>query len=329
MKSPMRFRHLLFLALLCAMAAMIPAASFAQVSVGVSVHIGPPALPAYEQPPCPEDGYIWTPGYWAWGPAGYYWVPGVWVAPPRVGFLWTPGYWGYGGEVYVWHPGYWGPHVGFYGGLNYGFGYFGVGFVGGEWHGGVFAYNTAVVNVNRTVVHNVYVNNTVIHNTTIVHNHYSFNGPGGVNARPTADEQRWSHELHVQRTPDQSQHQMAASHDPGQRFSENHGRPDHFAAERPMGVNARQERQQDRIDQGVRSGQMTPRETAHVEHQEAAIHNEVRNDRAANGGHLTAQEHHQVEQQQNHESREIYRDKHNDRTDEHPRGGEHEGHGHQ
>src|SRR5579864_628793 len=88
----------------------------AQVSIGVSVRIGPPALPVYEQPPCPGDGFIWTPGYWAWGPDGYFWVPGTWVIAPRVGFLWTPGYWGWGGGVYIWHPGYWGPHIGFYGG---------------------------------------------------------------------------------------------------------------------------------------------------------------------------------------------------------------------
>ena len=58
----------------------------------------PPPLPDYEQPPCPADGYLWTPGYWAWGGGGgYYWVPGTWVQPPRVGVLWTPGYWGFRG----------------------------------------------------------------------------------------------------------------------------------------------------------------------------------------------------------------------------------------
>src|SRR5215470_20148838 len=142
----------------------IPAASFGEVAI--SVNIGPPALPVYEQPPCPEDGYIWTPGYWAWGPAGYYWVPGVWVAPPRVGFLWTPGYWGYAGGVYVFHAGYWGPHVGFYGGVNYGYGYGGVGFVGGRWVGNSFAYNQSVTNVNVTVVHNTYHKTVIVHNTS-------------------------------------------------------------------------------------------------------------------------------------------------------------------
>ncbi len=83
-------------------------------------------------------------------------MPGTWVQPPRVGVLWTPGYWGFVGGVYAFHAGYWGPHVGFYGGVNYGFGYDGVGFVGGRWAGNSFAYNPAVVNVNMTKVHNTY-----------------------------------------------------------------------------------------------------------------------------------------------------------------------------
>ena len=106
---------------------VVSASAFAGVSI--SVNIGPPVLPVYEQPPCPGDGYIWTPGYWAYGPEGYYWVPGTWVMPPTVGVLWTPGYWGWGNGVYIWHAGYWGPHVGFYGGVNYGYGYLGTGSV--------------------------------------------------------------------------------------------------------------------------------------------------------------------------------------------------------
>ena len=163
-----------------------PTASNAQIAVGVSIRVGPPALPVYPQPICPGAGYIWTPGYWAYGPDGYYWVPGTWVVAPAVGLLWTPGYWGWGGGFYAWHAGYWGPHVGFYGGINDGFGYGGVGFVGGEWRGGAFAYNTAVTNVNTTVIHNTYVNNTVI-NKTVVNNNVSYNGgPGGTSARPTS-----------------------------------------------------------------------------------------------------------------------------------------------
>src|SRR6267154_189310 len=114
----------------------------AQVSVGVSVRAGfaPPAIPVYVQPPCPVDGYLWQPGYWAWDPDedDYYWVPGVWIAPPEFGFYWTPCYWGFDNGVYLFHDGYWGPQVGFYGGINYGGGYFGVGFAGGGWYGDRF-----------------------------------------------------------------------------------------------------------------------------------------------------------------------------------------------
>src|ERR1700726_4025946 len=137
----MRIARLIGLILTTVLVSMIPIQSRAQVAVGISVQIGPPALPVYEQPICPGAGYLWTPGYWAYGDDGYYWVPGTWVVAPTVGFLWTPGYWGWGGGGYFWHAGYWGPHVGFYGGVNYGFGYVGVGYLGGGWEGGHFAYN--------------------------------------------------------------------------------------------------------------------------------------------------------------------------------------------
>jgi len=318
MRTFLRLRNLLFLLVLCFIPFAMPGTSFGQISVGVAVHIGPPALPVYAQPPCPQDGFIWTPGYWAYGPAGYYWVPGVWVAPPRVGLLWTPGYWGFAGGVYGWHAGYWGPHVGFYGGINYGFGYGGVGFVGGRWEGGHFAYNTAVVNVNRTVIRNVYVDRTVVNNYG---GHASFNGEGGVNARPTAEEARWSHEEHVAPTSNQMEHEQNFRNDHDALASVNHGEPRTVAMNR---VNGRQFNQQGRIAQGVHSGELTPRETGHLENREANIHNEVHNDRAANGGRLTQQERRQVNRQQNNTSKAIYRDKHNNKTDSHPNGG-HEG----
>src|ERR1700744_5217757 len=192
----------------------------------VTTNEAPPALPEYNQPECPADGYLWQPGYWAYSPvaADYYWVPGVWVAPPSAGLYWTPGYWGYGGGIYRFHVGYWGHSVGFYGGINYGFGYIGVGYVGGEWRSGHFAYNTAVVHVNTVVVHNTYVNTTVIHNTTI-NNRTSFNGQGGIAARPTPAEQAAMHEQHVMPTKDQIVHQQAALGNKGQFANANHGSP--------------------------------------------------------------------------------------------------------
>ena len=320
MRALLRLRNLLFLLVLCFIPFAMPRVSYGQIAVGVAIHIGPPALPVYTQPPCPQDGFIWTPGYWGYGPAGYYWVPGVWVAPPRVGLLWTPGYWGFAGGVYGWHAGYWGPHVGFYGGINYGFGYGGVGFVGGRWDGGHFAYNTAVVNVNRTVIRNVYVDRTVVNNYG---GHASFNGEGGVNARPTAEEERWSHEEHVAPTSNQMAHEQTFRNDHDALASVNHGEPRTVAMNR---VNGRQFNQQGRIAQGVHSGQLTPGETSHLENREANIHNEVHNDREANGGRLTQQERRQVNRQQNNASKAIYRDKHSNKTDSHPNGGNHPEH---
>ncbi|HEX4075302.1 MAG TPA: hypothetical protein VHX49_07880 [Candidatus Acidoferrales bacterium] len=312
MRTILRLRNLLFLLVLCAIPFAMPRTSFGQIGVGVAIRVGPPALPVYAQPPCPEDGFLWTPGYWGYGPAGYYWVPGVWVAPPRVGLLWTPGYWGFVGGAYGWHAGYWGPHVGFYGGINYGYGYGGIGFVGGRWDGGHFAYNTAVVNVNRTVIRNVYVDRTVVHNYG---GHASFNGEGGVNARPTPDEQRWSHEGHVAPTSNQMAHQENFRNDHNALASVNHGEPHTVAMNR---VNGRQLNQQGRIANGAHSDQLTPRETNHLENRESNIHNEVRTDRENNGGRMTQQERQQVNRQQNNTSRAINRDKHNDRTDAHP-----------
>ena len=79
-------------------------------------------------------------------------------------------------------------------------------------------------------------------------------------------------------------------------------------------VNERQRNQQKRIGEGVENGSLTAGETAHLEKQEAAIHHEVKTDRKANGGTLTAQERRQVNRQQNRESKRIYKDKHNGKT---------------
>jgi len=217
-------RTYIFAALLMA----LPAAAFG--GIGISVTIAPPELPVYTQPICPGDGYIWTPGYWAYGPEGYYWVAGTWVLAPQPGLLWTPGYWGFEGGSYLWHAGYWGPHVGFYGGVDYGFGYGGVGFVGGRWDHGHFFYNTAVSRVNVTVIHNVY-------HTEVVHrdvSRVSFNGPGGRNFRPTAEQERFDHERHFERTSVQMQHEHMASTRPDNFASHNHGRPPAPAMSRPM-----------------------------------------------------------------------------------------------
>ena len=83
---------------------------------------------------------------------------------------------------------------------------------------------------------------------------------------------------------------------------------------KPGEVAQRKENQQDRIANGVKSGQLTAGETANLETKEAAINGETRADRAANGGKLTAAEKQQVNHQQNQLSKQIYNDKHNANT---------------
>lgn len=212
---------------------LIPASSFA--GVFISVGFAPPPLVVYEQPPCPQPGLIWTPGYWAYGPDGYYWVPGAWVPAPYEGAYWTPGYWGWGNGLYMWHPGYWGRHVGYYGGINYGYGYFGTGFVGGMWRGPVFAYNTAVMRVNTRVIRNVYVDREVIRTHRIVDNHVAYNGgPGGVMHAPTREERAAMEGPHMAATRFQQQHRDQAMQNHAAYFRNNHGRPSDVVTRHPL-----------------------------------------------------------------------------------------------
>jgi hypothetical protein len=222
------------LMLLALLVSLVPAASYA--GVFVSVGFAPPALPVYDQPPCPEAGLMWTPGFWSYGPDGYYWVPGAWVPAPYEGALWTPGYWGWGSGLYVFHPGYWGRHVGYYGGINYGFGYMGVGFVGGAWRGNVFAYNTAVVHVNDRFVHTTYVDRTIVERNTIVNDrHVAFNGgPGGIRHDPAPEERLADHDQHLGRSSFQTQHVNDAMHDHNAYASHNGGRPSNLVESRPL-----------------------------------------------------------------------------------------------
>src|SRR3984893_16672373 len=202
MRNILPIRSLLFALVMLAKSA----GSSAQIAV--SITIGPPELPVYEQPLCPGDGYLWTPGYWAYGDDDYYWVPGTWVIAPEVGLFWTPGYWGWGGREFVFYDGYWGPHVGFYGGISYGYGYFGHGYEGGRWDKGHFDYNQSVSHVDVSINHNVY--NTRVEDNTRG-SRVSYNGGnGGVNERPKPEEEAAAHQRHLPPLPAQTQHVQAA-----------------------------------------------------------------------------------------------------------------------
>jgi hypothetical protein len=315
----------------------------AQVSIGVSfnIDIAPPALPVYVQPPIPGDGYIWTPGYWAYGDAGYFWVPGTWVMAPQPGYLWTPGYWGFEGGYYGWHEGYWGPHIGYYGGVNYGFGYGGIGFYGGEWRGDHFFYNSAVVNFNggwHPDHDRVYVDrDVVVHNTIVNVNHVSYNGPGGIDRQPTPQERQYSNGPHLQPTSAQMQHQNYAAQDRSQLAAVNHGRPATVAATSPAAYhqvaqqhavaqpissadrstgktynpNTREANQPQRPAQGSYSGQQTSGEAARTNPNQDHVNQQVHNEPTTNGGSLNNQQHQQVSQQPNHNTQQINNQQHN------------------
>jgi hypothetical protein len=246
--------------LFVAAAIAVGAPNASSAAVTVSVAIAPPVLPVYDQPPIPGPGYIWTPGYWAWGAYGYYWVPGIWALPPAVGLLWTPPYWGWSPGGFAFHAGFWGPTVGFYGGINYGFGYFGVGFAGGYWSNGNFFYNRAVTNIGNVRITNVYNRSVTVNRAT----NFAFNGgPGGTTARPTAAELAAAQERHLAPTAAQVRHQQLAGTNRALRASVNHGNPSVAGTRRPGEFTGH----------GVVAahGAVPPRAAVHAGHRPAAL----------------------------------------------------------
>jgi len=181
--------------------------------------VAPPELPTYEQPSPPDKDLVWTPGYWAWSDEadGYYWVPGAWAAAPIVGYLWTPGYWVVRHGEFAWRAGYWGPHVGYYGGINYGHGYFGRGYVGGAWRDGRMMYNSAVTNLGNFHSDHTY-SQPVANGASSLRASYS-----GESVQPNAAELAAAGEYHIPPTSAQIQHVQAARNNPALRASSNNG----------------------------------------------------------------------------------------------------------
>ena len=79
-------------------------------------------------------------------------------------------------------------------------------------------------------------------------------------------------------------------------------------------VNTREQNQQNRIANGVKSGQLTPGETARLEKKENRIAKQEQRDMAKHNGHLTKAEQNKLNREQNKVSKDIYRDKHNAKT---------------
>ena len=197
----------------------------------VSAGFAPPPLPVYDQPPPPGPDFLWQPGYWAWDNynGDYYWVPGAWVEAPQPGLLWTPAWWGWQGGIFLFHQGYWGAHVGWYGGVAYGFGYGGRGFEGGRWQGGHYFYNRSVTNITNVHITNVYQAPV----TNVSSGHASFNGPGGIAAQPTSRELAYQNQARFAPTSAQTQNARAAMAQPQFRASQNNGAPPVAAVSRP------------------------------------------------------------------------------------------------
>src|SRR5579885_1550104 len=79
-------------------------------------------------------------------------------------------------------------------------------------------------------------------------------------------------------------------------------------------VNRRETRQQQRIANGVKSGQLTPGETHRLERGEQRLQNNEKKDMAKDNGHLTKQDQLQLNRESNRMSKRIYNDKHNAKT---------------
>jgi hypothetical protein len=208
------------------------APAHAQADVLYTASAAPPVLPVYSQPPIPGLGYIWIPGYWAWDGTEFYWVPGYWELPPAADLLWTPGYWGWNDvdNDYAYYSGYWAPTVGFYGGVDYGFGYPGEGYYGGYWRNHHFFYNRNVNNLGTAHIATVY---SAAVPAPVTPTRVSFNGGrGGATARPTPAQLAILRGPHQAPTAAQIQHRAAASRIASLKYGANHGQPPIAAAQR-------------------------------------------------------------------------------------------------
>jgi hypothetical protein len=188
----------------------------------------PPDLFDYDQPFAPGPFFLWIPGYWAHNPSGFFWVPGQWLRAPFYGALWTPPYWGFSNGLYRFHSGYWGTHIGYYGGVNYGFGYIGTGFFGGYWRDHQFFYNTAVARIPSTIT-TVYNHATVFHGVSYgarVAVLTSYNGgPAGLRVHPLPFEIAAAREPHLPEAAAQVNMRRISSHNRNAAFSQNQGHP--------------------------------------------------------------------------------------------------------
>ena len=197
----------------------------------------PPALPAYDQPPIPGPGYLWTPGYWAYGRRRRRLLLGarhLGGAPVSLACFGRPAIGAIVGGAYAFNAGYWGPHIGFYGGIDYGYGYGGNGYAGGRWQGDQFYYNSQANNLGAARIAATY-SQAVAESAVRV----SFNGgPGGLRVAPMQADFAAAQTRRVAPTSDQRDQARMASAQPQLRASVNRGAPPIAATARPKAFQA-------------------------------------------------------------------------------------------
>jgi hypothetical protein len=131
----------------------------------------------------------------------------------------------------MWYPGYWGTAVGYYGGINYGYGYNGYGYYGGYWRGERFFYNRDVNRITNIRITNVY-SQRVVERSRFGHVSY-YGGPGGTDIRPTSNQLAAGRERRFGAINQQLEQERFARSNPAQRARENRGRPEIAATPRP------------------------------------------------------------------------------------------------
>jgi WXXGXW repeat (2 copies) len=189
------------------------------------VSVAPPLLPFYAQPAIPAQGYLWVPGFWAWRKSvpDYFWVPGTWVQPPQPGLLWTPPYWSRVDGGYAFRAGYWATEVGFYGGINYGYGYTGDGYQGAKWENGDLSYNRATNNLGSAGIAKAYDRSVNAADNSV---RVSFNGGHkGTAAQMTRHQGTLTSARHIGETPEQRKHFELAAMDRSLYSKLNNGEP--------------------------------------------------------------------------------------------------------
>ena len=151
--------------------------------------------------------------------------------PPAADLYWTPGYWAWNdaGDDYAFNAGYWGPEVGFYGGIDYGYGYTGEGYHGGYWRDHRFFYNRVVNNLEGARIAHAFNQPVQAQPGGVAFN----GGRGGTTIRPNPQQIALAHGRHTPLTAVQMQHIQEARRTPELRFNQNHGIPPIAATQRP------------------------------------------------------------------------------------------------